>query len=290
MKKTVFFLSTLALLGTMACNKFDAPVAVPEEAGSEITLGVLPEGIDMNVDTKATAVTAVPSTLYWGATTGTIGNAAEAKKWAAASASVSSSKIKTGKYQTATPTAYNYYVANQTFTIPATGASTMTATNTTDVIYGKIGAQTATSVTGIALKHIFSRTGTLTGTAVSGSTVSNVSWKIVGSSTINGTAGTFNLTTGAWTAASTKLSTATTLTSSSDMYLIPGTYTITVTYTISKGDASKTLTRSGNVTLVMGKKNNISCTLDWGGSEPSEIELGVTLEDWGTNNITLTLG
>lgn len=285
MKKFSFVLMSV-LAVAVSCNKsIDMPSA---EGGDEIVLNVDGNNIDMNVETKAdaTALTAVPTSLYWGATTGTRGNSAEAQKWAAASASVSSSKINTGKYQTATATAYNYYVSNVNFTIPATGNVTMSATNTTDVVCGWAAAQTSATPS-VALNHIFARTGTLTCNAQSGYSISNVSWKIVGKSTINGTAGTYNLSTGAWTAASTKLTTAKAMTSSSDFYLIPGTYTISVTYTLTLGDWSGTFTKSGDVTLVGGKKNNITCTAI--GGTASQIVISVSLTAWGDQAVTLTL-
>ena len=122
----------------------------------EIILGV-GNGFEADVETKATAITSVPATLYWGATTG---STTETKKWDATSASTSSNKISSGQYQTATPTAYNYYVANKTFSVGA--ASTMTvADNNTDVLVGRTAASTSTTPS-VVLNHIFCRTGSLT--------------------------------------------------------------------------------------------------------------------------------
>jgi len=90
-----------------------------------------------------------------------------------------------------------------------------------------------------------------------------------------------------WTAASTKLTSETAITSTSDMYLIPGTYTIKVSYTLTKGDYSQSFTKTGTVSLTMGKVNNISCTAIGGGA--SEIVLSVSLTAWGSENKNLTL-
>ena len=69
------------------------------------------------------------------------------------------------------------------------------------------------------------------------------------------------------------------------MYLIPGTYTIKVTYTLSKGEWSSTATKSADVTLVQGKINNITGTVNnLGGA--SEIVLSLSISDWTTNNIS----
>ncbi len=280
MKTQLFILTaTAAALAAIACNKPAELASAPEAAPQEIVIGV-GDGFSAEVDTKATAVTSLPSTLYWGATTGTT---TEASKWAAASASVSSSKINTGHYQSATPTAYNYYVANQTFSVGASTTMTV-ANNNTDVIVGRTAASSSTTPS-VALDHIFARTGTLTANAPSGYNISGVSWKIVGKSDINGTAGTYNMTTGAWTAASTKLSSETAITSSSDMYLIPGTYTVKVTYTLTKGEWSSTATKTADVTLVKGKINNITGTVNnLGGA--TQIVLSLSVTDWTANNIT----
>ena len=280
MKHTLLFFTLAAAVAAVSCSK-PAELLSRQEASApgEIVIGV-GEDFSAEVSTKATAITSVPSTLYWGATTGT---SSESSKWAASSASVSSSKINTGHYQTASPTAYNYYVANQSFSVGATTSMTV-ANNNTDVIAGRT-ASSSSLTPSVTLGHIFARTGTLTANAPSGYTISGVSWKIVGKSDINGTAGTYNMTSGAWSAASTKLSSETSLTSSSDMYLIPGTYTIKVTYTLSKGEWSSTATKSADVTLVQGKINNISGTVNnLGGA--SEIVLSLSVSDWTTNNIS----
>ena len=278
----------LRALAPLACAVLVLPSCMDgaEPDGPREVVLAVGGSFEARVDTRATAVTSVPSTLYWGATTGTRGSS-EALKAGAAQKGVTSGKLATGLYQTATPTSYNHYVSNVTFTVPSTGNVTMSATNTTDVVCGW-AATTSSSAPSVALDHIFARTGTLTATAPSGFTASNVSWKVVGKSAVNGTAGTYNLSTGAWTAASTKLTAATALTSSSDMYLIPGTYTVTVTYTLTKGDNVQTYTKSGDVNLAAGKTNNISCTLLT--NTVSEISIGLTLTAWGSEAVTLTLG
>ena len=280
MKKTIYIFPIVLVAVLVSCNKSVMPVEESfADAGKEIVIGV-GDTMDAVVTTKATAVTSLSGNLYWGASTGT---STETVKWATATGAVSSNKISTGKYLASTPVAYNYYVANQNFTV----AGDMTvANNNTDVIAGRC-AQNSTAAPPVTLNHIFARTGTLTCNTQSGYTISNVSWKIVGKSTINGTAGTFNMKSQTWTAASTKLTAETALTSSSDMYLIPGTYTIKVTYTLTRGDWSGTFTKSADVTFVGGKVNNITVTAI--GGSASQIVLNLTLTAWGTEDHTPTL-
>lgn len=284
-----FLLCSAAGLVLAACNKdVNAPLERQESVGApqEIVLGCR-DGLDLEVDSKASAteITSLPGSLYWGATTGT---STEAAKWSSTSKTVSSSKIATGKYQTATPTAYNYYVSNVNMSIGAN--TTISAANTTDVICGRTAASTSTTPS-VTLNHIFARTGTVTATAPSGFSASNVSWTIVSKGSLTGTAGTYNLRTGAWSSvtalASSTLTSSATTSSTSDYYLIPGEYTITVSYTLTKGDNVQSYTKSGDVTLVAGKKNNISCTLI--SNTVSEIQISCTLTAWGTQDVNLTL-
>ncbi len=252
------FLQGFAVVAAVCvgCSKEQTDRDAMNGSGSreEIVLGLAGDSLLAEVMTKTTNVTSVPSTLYWGATTGS--GTSEAVKWASASASVSSGKINTGNYQTLSPTSYNYYVSNIAMTVGAN--TTVTATNTTDVIVGRCAASTSTTPS-VTLGHIFSRTGTLTFTAT-GYTITNVSWKIVGKSTINGTKGVYNLRTGAWTSATTKLTSETTITSSSNLYLIPGTYTVKITFTASKDGNTKTFTKTGDVVFAQGKVCNITAT------------------------------
>lgn len=275
----------LAIAAAVSCGK-DGVLQDPMDImGQEIVLGVA-DASSLQVQTKATALTALPSTLYWEGTSGTQGS--ETAKWGSSQASVTSGKISTGRYQSATAAAYNYYVASSAITF-APGGSTISASNTSDVIAGCTTAATTSTAPSVVLDHVFARTGTLTANAPSGYTVSGVSWKIQSrSGGTGGTAGTYNIATRGWSGVTALAQQA--LTSSSDLYCTPGVYTVTVTYTLSKGDYSKTSTRSGDVTLVAGKVNSITCTCPVDGTGAEQIVLGVSLTPWGTNGITLNLG
>ena len=210
-------------------------------------------------------------------TTGTLGSAETSKK-ESASGNVGSGKIATGVYQSLTPTSYNYYVSNAAITFAASG-STISAVNTTDVAGKVTSKETNPSV---KLDHVFARTGTLTLNTQSGYTLSNVSWKIESSTA--GTGGTYNIAKNIWTSVTALSSTA--ITETSDLYLVPGDYTLSVTYTLTMGDWKQTFTKKATVTLVAGKVNNISGTAS--GGNASEISISVSLTEWGTNNINAT--
>ena len=276
MTKLKLYAAPLLILGFAAsCAKSVEP---ENQNPKEIVLCVGGDTIDMQVQTKTTAITTVPSSLYYSMTTGTPGSAETSKK-GSTSGNVGSGKIATGVYQTISPTFYNYYVSNAAITFAASG-STISAVNTTDVIAGTVTSNETNP--SVKLDHIFARTGTLTLNSQSGYALNNVSWSIESSSA--GTGGIYNIANGRWSSV-TKLS-STAITKDSDMYLVPGDYTLSVTYTLSKGDWNQTFNKKATVTLVAGKVNNITGTAS--GGNASEISITVTLTEWGTNNITAT--
>lgn len=279
MKKPIYLLlcAAVAVLGTMSCQKDDLKsVSSTEE---QIILSLADGSIDMSVSTKATEIAAMPSSLYLARTTGTWKN--ETSENVSSTFTITNSKIATGWYQTSTPTGYNYYLSNVAMTFAA-GGSTIVADNATDVIAGCTQGSNDSNTPSVTLNHVFARTATLTCNTQDGYEISDVTWKIKSTSG-TGTKGTYNIATNAWSGV-TALSEQT-FDSSSDLYLIPGEYMVTVNYTLSKGDYSESFTKLGKVSLVAGKKNNITCTAV--GGDASEIELGVTLTEWGINPCTL---
>lgn len=279
MKKSIYLLlcAAVAVLGT-SCQKDDLKSV--SSAKEQIVLSLADGSIDMNVATKATEVSTLPSSLNLARTSGTWKS--EKSENASSTFTITNSKIATGWYQTATPTAYNYYVSNVAMTFDA-GGSTIVADNATDVIAGCTQGSSDSNTPSVTLNHVFARTATLTCNAQDGYEISGIAWKIKSAGDV-GTKGTYNIATNTWSSV-TPLSEQE-FTSSSDLYLIPGEYTVTVTYTLTKGGYSESFTKSGNVSLVSGKKNSITCTAV--GGDASGIELGVSLTGWGTNPCTLT--
>lgn len=281
-------LCAIAAIGLASCQNDDLRLEnveiVDKVHDGEIILGVADGSIDMNVSTKATAITSIPGNLNVSRTTGTWKS--ETTKNASASKKVSSGKIATGWYQTATATAYNYYVSNAAITFAA-GGSTVSADNGTDVIAGCTQGANNTTSPSVTLDHVFARSGSLAASAPSGYEISGVSWKIKSKSGgTGGTKGTYNIATKAWSGVTALAEQA--FTASSDLYLTPGEYTISVTYTLTKGDYSDSTTKSADVTFVAGKVNNISTTVPVIGDGAADINLSLTLTAWGTENLTPT--
>ena len=274
MKKISFVL--FALIAVTACNKELCSQENSEQ--QEIVINVDGDGIIADVTTKTSAVTTMPASLYFAGTTGT--NTSQTSKWASVSKTVSSNKINTGYYQTATATSYNYYLSNCNMSTAATGCSITADGSSIDAIAGVTKASTSTSPS-VTLNHIFGRTGTLSASC-SGYTLTNVTYKLKSKGTTTGTKGTYNIYSGSWS--STTALSETTITSSSDLYLIPGTYTLTISGTRTKGDFTNTFSGSVDINIVAGKTHAISATIT--GDPAVQIVVSTTLTAWSSTTLT----
>lgn len=266
MRKLFFYI--LLLSAAFACQK--SSFNAQEESGEEIVLSFESDSLDIR--TKTSAVTSVPGSLYWGATTG---SGSESVKWAGASYSVSSSKIYTGKFQTYSPTTYNYYVSNASLSVGSN--TTVWADWATDVIVGRVS--TSSTTPSVTLNHVFARTGSVSTYTDSG-TISVSSYTISG----QGYAGTYNLTTGAWSSVQSLGSTS--FSGSSDLYLVPGYYTVSAYGTYTRGDYTYSAWRSGTVYLYGGYINNITCRWPVGGDL---IYVSVSLNAWGSQDHSMSI-
>ena len=158
-------------------------------------------------------------------------------------------------YVTNSPAASNLTLSTSNNTTQALLTVSGTGTTGTDIVAGKA---TSSSVSvPVTLEHIFARTGAFTLQAPSGVTVSNVSWTLKSHGSVTGTAGVYNITTGNWTSVTSTLSERT-VNSSSNLYLVPGTYDVTVSCTVTRNGVSQQVTRTGTVPLTKGKVNNIT--------------------------------
>lgn len=285
MKKFSFILAGLAALSMVSCTKRssmpETDIDVPLfDTGGEIVL-VVDNGAS---DTKTTAISSMPSSLFVERTTGTWKS--ESSKNNSTSFNVSSGKINTGWYQTATPTAYNYYISNSAITF-ATGGSTVAATNTTDVIAGCSQAATTSTTPTVNLEHVFARTGAITTSITSGYTLKSASYKIK-SNTGAGTGGTYNIATKAWSGTTALSETA--LANNTDLYLVPGSYTLTGTFNYTRGEFTRTVTKTATITLEANKINNIKVALAISGSDAAtEIIVGVTLSSWTSKDLNVNM-
>lgn len=290
MKKTLYIiLSVLALAFFASCTKGGdetqaeqkLELTPADETGMvPVVLGAKGEGINASVTTKATAVTSLAS-FYASATTGSAGS--ESTVWNSVSFS-GSSDYTGGKYWPNSNPSYHFYGSNAAITFAAAG-STVSASNSTDVVCAYMSSTTYKSKNTLSFEHVFARLGDVTVTAATGYTISGVSISITPN-----TGGTYNIRTGAgqtdatgWSGltagSATAIANATPGTKSNDIYLVPGTYTLTASWTANRDGYTETISgKTVTVALTKGKINAITTTL---GGNASEIILGVTVTPWG---------
>ena len=312
MKKSIILFASFIMLATLAsCNK---ETAAPDNSHDIVADKTLIEfkalndaGEDFNpsVQTKATAAVTTLSSFNVTATTGTPGSttAGTLEKAAFSSAAFTGTSSFTGsKYWPATDPSYHFYAANATIagtdgTASAAGAYTVAATNTTDIVCAYLASPTYGSSNALTFNHIFARVGYCKITESNGYTVSGLTCKITPK-----TGGTYNIRTGAgeaaggyagtgWsnttTGAAVTLCSATGSTTDNGLYLVPGTYTLTTTFTLSRGDFSKSYTKTNSVNIQKGKINNITGTINV--DDAADMTFTVSVAEWGTNAIAVTI-
>ena len=210
--------------------------------------------------TKASAVTSL-SSFYVSAVTGSAGSESSAFNSTQFTQVPGSSPAvyKGSKFWPASNQNYKCYASSRPLTFAAAG-TTVSATNTTDVICAYLTSSTYKEKNTLSFEHIFARIGNVTVSADAPYTISNVNISITPK-----TGGTYNLRTGAWS--STTDGSSTTIASaigsnSNDLYLVPGTYQLTASWTATKGSYREDFSnKTVNITLVEGKVNNITCIL-----------------------------
>lgn len=291
MRHHIFILLALAFPAVLGCGCSKQPGPAGEGVGSAIVFRA--DGIPAyaEVTTKATAVTtATLSSFYAAATTGSAGN--ESSAWTSYQFNGTPGGVFSGaapgKWWPLADPGYHFYASNLPLTFAAAG-TTVAATSATDVVCAYLPNPTFAEPNTLTFSHVFARLGDVTVNAQAGYTLSAVSISITPK-----TGGTYNLRTGAgqtdgtgWSAPTTGSATgialATAGTKSNDIYLVPGTYTLTATWTATRGDYTETFaSKQVSVFLMGGKVNDITTTL---GGLAEEIVFTVSVTEWSNRNV-----
>lgn len=261
--------------------------ANPQAESGEIAFLAEGEGFSSSVHTKATAAVESLHSFNVMAVTGVAGSSESAVF--NSSFYNNSSKYIGDKYWPATDPKYKFYASNASMTAAA-GGPTIAAVNTTDIVCAAALSPTYKASNTLVFNHIFARLGTCKISAPTGYTVSNLSVKITPN-----VSGTYNLFSGngktdgtGWTGktagSETTIASALNSTANNDLYLIPGSYTLSASYTLTMGEYTESFTKTSTVSLVGGKVNNISATLPAGNAVG--IQFSVSITSWSDNNIT----
>lgn len=295
--KKLFYILIPFLFAFASCIKVDQPAdKVAVENSDEIAFMV--KGLDQ---TKASVVnTDNLSTLYVTATTGTSTETAAFSKVSFAK-SGSLWKGNPAQYWPISDPGYHFYATNSNTLATNSGVTTITLANVnTDVVAAYIGSTTFKTNHTLTMDHVLARVGSVTMKAEEGCTVSGLTLTLKPITT-----GTYNLKSAAWTPGSaasadtfimgTSASSGVAITTAggtankaNDVWIVPGIYQLTCKYTISKGAASKTYTRTANINFAQGKVTNLGLpgtngdepNLKFDDSDISEIAFTVTVKPW----------
>lgn len=202
-----------------------------------------------------------------------------------------------GQFWPSTDMEYDFYAASKSM---ASGGKGVSASNSEekDIVCAYLphgtGAGKAAygSTNSLVFEHIFARIGKCVILAPSGYTVSNLQVTFVPK-----TGGQYDIASGAGKSDATgwsnlsgtdsfTLATAINSQAVIDLYLVPGTYTLNASYTLTKGAYSESFNKSCQVVIVKGKVNNIqtpSSGLPQGNA--SELQFNVQVNPWDNNDI-----
>lgn len=289
MKKIL--LSLFALAGLVACNENSLTPGGGEQSG-KIRFVAGGPALTANVSTKATVVTGTDLDTYGflaNAVKGTAGTDTEV--WTNQEFTKVGDTWEQDKWWPNADDSYRFFaVFPKTYTTTfAAGGPTISASNAHDIICAYAANPTYKSVNTLSFDHIFARLTDVTVSAVSPYTISDVSISITPL-----VSGTYNLYTGAgqtdgtgWSntsaAASASVIASATGTNSNDIYLVPGSYTLTASWTATKDNYTQTFTdKTVDVDLVAGKTNKITASLTGDGTE---IKFSVSVTAWEDNII-----
>ena len=293
MKKLLIMLGLA--VAAVACNQTSL-MPGPGMGSGKIRFLAGGPAVTATVSTKATAVTASDlntNGFKVNAVAGTAG--ADTEVWSNQLFEKVEDAWEQDKWWPNSDGSYRFYATYPTSYAMtfAAGGPTISASNEHDIICAYKGDATYKSVNTLAFDHIFARLSTVTVSMVSPYTISNMSIMITPK-----VSGTYNLYTGAgqtdgtgWSStvegSATNIATAAfnagVSTTSNDIYLVPGTYTLSATWTATKDNYTQTFTnKTVDVDLVAGKTNNITASLTGDGTE---IQFNVSVTAWSDNAV-----
>ena len=164
----------------------------------------------------------------------------------------------TGKYWPSSDPSYCFYAANIPLAFQEAGC-TVEASNDTDVVVAYNPSPTYNSGNSLQFNHIFGRIGSVTVNPDAGFVAADIT--DVNITVIPHTAGCYNLRLGTWSSVAdgppAVIANTTPGTKSNGLYMVPGSYTLSATWT-ARG---RNYSGSVSVTLVAGQQLNITLAL-----------------------------
>lgn len=270
------------LLALASCQMSISRLDDPSPAVTEISFNA-------NVSTKAEAVTSLSSFHVSAVTYGTD---SELEAWTNVEFTGNNTEGFHGdKWWPAENPFYRFYASNQELNYSPSGAI-VAASNETDVVCAYSAEPVYKTRNILTFDHIFARIGEVNVTAATGYTISDVSITITPK-----VSGNYNLKAGAgfvdgtgWSdvkEAAAPITIANSLgVNENDIYLVPGKYSISASWTADYADYHNNEVAELDVDLFAGHVNAISISLSTGDfREPSEIVQGYILNDWNYRSV-----
>ncbi len=232
-------------------------IAQGEDGQLQLQLEAIPLAEEMA--TKTEVVSSLES-FYVSATTGNSGE--EVRAWENTAFNGDGSYTG-GKYWPSSDPDYHFYASNRPLSFRADGC-TVSADSQTDVVCAYLPAPTFREANALTFQHIFARIGRLTiVSARADMRVRDVDIRLTPL-----TSGVYNLRTGAWSGtvegASTCIGPGSAGCRDNDLYLVPGTYKLSCSWTLDYKGYTSSHAESKTVTFLAGKLYNLTASL--GGS------------------------
>ncbi|MBQ9310404.1 MAG: fimbrillin family protein [Bacteroidales bacterium] len=272
-----------AAAGLVSCDKITGATAY--EAGSDEYDGEIvfsAGGPGLELETKALEVNNF-SSFNAIATSGEAES--ESEVWKTTANKGGTGKFDTGKYWPSTDKKYNFYGSNVSMQTGAQGATVTVPDCGTDVLCAYTPKPTFNvSPVNLTFSHILSRLTTISVTSNYGYviTVTDIKLKSVVHS------GVYNLRTQEWSSKGSVSDVNLVADGSdNDAWMIPGTYTLQIAYTLTKGDFSQSYEAEQDIAVEAGKKHVITGNVT---KDPAQqLNISVNIVPWTPRTGTVTL-
>ena len=290
-----FLLLSITLLSSCRRESLPGPEILPPDATGRVPLVFRADSpsFPATVETRAGVdeVTIEGFTSFYAtATTGSDGS--ESLVWSNTEFTGNTSiNYSGGKYWPATNPNYHFYAANCPMDFAPSGI-TVQPTGDKDVVCAYFKTPGYQVVNSLAFRHIYARVGEMVVNADDGYTLSNVSIRLTPN-----TGGTYDIRTGdakadgtGWSnlvaGASVELANPDGGTKANDIYLVPGYYTLTASWTATRGEYVETFTnKTASVEILGGRVNNLKTYL---GGRAVQLQFKVSVFKWGTGTVSPT--
>lgn len=179
------------------------------------------------------------------------------------------------KYWPSSSVDYSFYASNKIISLSVSGTY-ITAEPLTDVVVAKVASANYEQIVPLTFNHIYAKIGYCKVIPPSGYSVSDLRVKMSPD-----TGGRYYVYDGTWsnkTSSSLILASTTNNTTSLGDFIVPGTYSLSIDYMLTKDSYTETFSKSLSLTFVAGKKNNIEITLP--GGNASAPGGGIVIDPW----------